>query len=339
MALVVSQLALPLSPACFSPFRPKHARTFHPHHHRHSMNQFTSCSMNQFASLPIAVLDTSSGIMIPDTGLAFAIASGGAIALLAAALSVADPEKRRQQQTATLGGTEKDAVRNYFNTSGFDRWKRIYGETDDVNTVQLDIRNGHAQTVEKVLGILKKGGLQGVTVCDAGCGTGSLTIPLAMEGAIVNASDISSAMVSEAQKAATEAISKASNNNKSIALPRFEAQDLESLQGKYHTVACIDVLIHYPQDKAAKMIAHLASLAENRLILSFAPKTPFSVVLKRIGELFPGPSKATRAYLHAEADVEAALNAAGWVVRSRDMTATKFYYSTLLEAVPATTVS
>jgi magnesium-protoporphyrin O-methyltransferase len=29
--------------------------------------------------------------------------------------------------------------------------------------------------------------------------------------------------------------------------PRFEARDLESVSGRYHTVCCIDVLIHYPQ--------------------------------------------------------------------------------------------
>ena len=39
------------------------------------------------------------------------------------------------------------------------------------------------------------------------------------------------------------------------------------------------------------MVTHLASLAENRLIISFAPYTPYYAVLKRIGELFPGPSK------------------------------------------------
>jgi magnesium-protoporphyrin O-methyltransferase len=40
------------------------------------------------------------------------------------------------------------------------------------------------------------------------------------------------------------------------------------------------------------MISHLASLAEDRLIISFAPYTPWLALLKRIGELFPGPSKA-----------------------------------------------
>lgn len=49
---------------------------------------------------------------------------------------------------------------------------------------------------------------------------------------------------------------------------------------------------HLPsQEKADAMITHLASLADQRLIISFAPFTPYYAVLKRIGELFPGPSK------------------------------------------------
>ena len=33
---------------------------------------------------------------------------------------------------------DKTVVREYFNATGFDRWKRIYGN-GDVNKVQLDI--------------------------------------------------------------------------------------------------------------------------------------------------------------------------------------------------------
>lgn len=39
------------------------------------------------------------------------------------------------------------------------------------------------------------------------------------------------------------------------------------------------------------MVAHLASLSDRRLIVSFAPNTLAYSILKRIGELFPGPSK------------------------------------------------
>jgi len=47
--------------------------------------------------------------------------------------------------------------------------------------VQLDIRQGHAQTVDKVLAWFdEEGGVAGTPVCDCGCGTGSLAIPLAL---------------------------------------------------------------------------------------------------------------------------------------------------------------
>ena len=229
----------------------------------------------------------------------------------------------------TSATDDKTIVRNYFNAQGFDRWSRIYGD-GQVNKVQRDIREGHQQTVDHVLYWFKQdSNAEGLSVCDAGCGVGSLSIPLAAMGAKVAASDISEKMVTEATERARELLSPE-------AVPTFEAKDLETLEGNYHTVVCLDVLIHYPQDKAGDMIAHLSSLAEERLILSFAPKNPFYTLLKRIGEFFPGPSKATRAYLHSESEIRAALKANGWEIKRKEFTATQFYFSRLLEAVKAT---
>ncbi|MEM1253727.1 MAG: magnesium protoporphyrin IX methyltransferase [Cyanobacteria bacterium P01_H01_bin.21] len=226
----------------------------------------------------------------------------------------------------TSATDDKAIVRDYFNAKGFDRWSRIYGD-GQVNKVQRDIRDGHQQTVDHVLYWFKQDdNAKGLTVCDAGCGVGSLSIPLAAMGAVVAASDISEKMVEEACKRAQAILPSES-------VPKFDAQDLEKLEGSYHTVICLDVLIHYPQEKASDMIAHLSSLAEERLILSFAPKNPFYTLLKRIGEFFPGPSKATRAYLHSESDIRAALKANGWEIKRREFTATQFYFSRLFEAV------
>lgn len=290
---------------------------------------------------PLAVVSAIPSLSATDVsaldGTTLAVIGGSSVAALAAAaISLSDPEKRRQLQAEEVGGGDKEVVSEYFNNDGFQRWKKIYGDTDEVNSVQKDIRIGHAKTVENVLQMLKdERSLQGVTVCDAGCGTGCLSIPLAKEGAIVSASDISAAMVAEAEKQAREELFGKGELSPAPVLPKFEVKDLESLSGKYDTVVCLDVLIHYPQHKADGMIAHLASLAENRLIISFAPKTIYYDTLKRIGELFPGPSKATRAYLHAEADVERALRKVGWKIRKRGLTTTKFYFARLVEAVPA----
>ena len=287
-------------------------------------------SSTLLAAPALAATEAVSNIADGST-VSLALGGGAAIAALSAALIATDPQKRRAAQMEETGGNELEAVKNYFNTAGYDRWRKIYGETDEVNKVQLDIRQGHAQTVDKVLKWLdEEGGIVGTTVCDAGCGTGSLAVPLALLGATVSASDISSAMAGEAQKRYEAAVAGGAKPPK--VAPVFEALDLESCSGRYNTVTCLDVMIHYPQDKADGMIGHLASLAEDRLIISFAPNTVAYTILKRIGELFPGPSKATRAYLHKEDDVEAALVRAGFKVTKREMTATSFYFSRLLEA-------
>ena len=78
---------------------------------------------------------------------------------------------------------DKTEVREYFNTEGFNRWNKIYSESDDVNSVQLDIRTGHDQTIQKILNWVEEdGNIKGKTVCDCGCGVGSLAIPLAQMG-------------------------------------------------------------------------------------------------------------------------------------------------------------
>jgi magnesium-protoporphyrin O-methyltransferase len=217
---------------------------------------------------------------------------------------------------------DKEIVRDYFNSTGFDRWRRIYGE-GDVNRVQQDIRTGHQQTVDYVLDWFKNDkNAMGQTVCDAGCGTGSLSIPLSAMGAKVYASDISEKMVDEGK-------SRAANPEN----PIFAVKDLSSLSGEYDTVICLDVLIHYPDRESEAMIAHLASLAKSRLILSFAPKNPYYILMKKVGDMVPGPSKATRAYLHKESDVRQVLKKLGFTIKRKEFTATSFYFSRLIEAV------
>ncbi len=232
----------------------------------------------------------------------------------------------RTSASTPVATDDKTIVQNYFNSVGFDRWRRIYGD-GEVNKVQADIRTGHQQTIDTVLGWLEADGdLAGKLICDAGCGVGSLAIPLAAAtGARVYASDLSEKMVQEAQARAQASL----GDTRELI---FSVSDLEALRGEYHTVICLDVLIHYPEDKAQAMIAHLSSLASQRLILSFAPKTTAYTILKKIGEFFPGPSKATRAYLHREQEIVGILQDLGWTVERNAMTKTQFYFSRLLEA-------
>jgi magnesium-protoporphyrin O-methyltransferase len=153
---------------------------------------------------------------------------------------------------------------------------------------------------------------------------GSLTLPLAELGAgSIAASDLSAAMVQEAERRANE-----------VGVQRgqisFLASDLESLSGRFNTVVCLDVFIHYPQEPAEEMVRHLASMAEQHLVVSFAPYTPLLALLKGIGQLFPGPSKTTRAYTLKEAGIVKAAEKAGFVLKRRSLNQAPFYFSRLL---------
>jgi magnesium-protoporphyrin O-methyltransferase len=220
---------------------------------------------------------------------------------------------------------EKAEVQAYFESTGFDRWNRIYSESDDVNKVQRNIRLGHQKTVDAVLAWLQEqGDLESRSFCDAGCGVGSLSLPLVRLGAgSVLATDLSEAMVNEARRRAGEAGLTGDRL-------QFAVSDLESLTGRFDTVICLDVFIHYPQDAAEEMVKHLAGLAERQLIVSFAPYTPLLAVLKGIGQLFPGPSKTTRAYQLKEEGIVAAAAAAGFQPVQRSLNQAPFYYSRLI---------
>lgn len=82
---------------------------------------------------PAVAASEAVASLADGSSVTLAVGGGAALAALGAALVFADPQNRRAQQMAETGGDELEAVKNYFNTDGYSRWKKIYGETDDVN--------------------------------------------------------------------------------------------------------------------------------------------------------------------------------------------------------------
>jgi len=237
-----------------------------------------------------------------------------------------DSQSMSTEQLQALKKAEKSEVETYFNGMGFDRWNRIYSDTEDVNNVQRNIRIGHQKTVDDVLIWLQESSdCSEMSFCDAGCGVGSLCLPLAAMGPkSIAASDISQSMVDETKRRAEDL---------GLDLRRFQftTSDLESIKGSFHTVICLDVFIHYPQNQAEEMVRHLCGLSEERLIVSFAPYTPFLAFLKRVGQFFPGPSKTTRAYTLREDGIVKAAIGCGFKVKRSKLNKAPFYFSQLIE--------
>lgn len=258
-----------------------------------------------------------SGLVPGDKGRCATRKKSGAIASTRATrttMSVAPAQKPSSRN-------DKEEVEEYFNGTGFARWNRIYSDVSDVNGVQKEIRRGHEETVETILRWLSDEETP-TRIVDAGCGVGSLSNPLAQRGHSIYGVDISAAMVAESQRR-----SGSMNNVDAV----YEVCDLEKLGERGDIVCCVDVLIHYSTEDAVKMIKHLAALCERRFVLSFAPSTPWLDTLKVVGGFFPGPSKATRAYLHREQIVRQAIEEAGFRVNKSALAQTKFYYSQILD--------
>ena len=217
----------------------------------------------------------------------------------------------------------QDQIREY----GVQWVQRGYpNQSNDVNTVQKNIRKGHQKTVDDVIVWLNDyPDLNKLSFCDVGCGVGSLSIPLLKSGVKqIQLSDISSSMVNETK----ERIKAAGLSSSQI---KFKICDLENLTGNFDFVICLDVFIHYPQEVAEEMVKHLCDLSKSKLIVSFAPYTPLLAILKNIGKLFPGPSKTTRAYTLRENGIINAAKERGFEVRRRKLNQAPFYFSKLIE--------
>ena len=112
----------------------------------------------------------------------------------------------------------------------------------------------------------------------------------------------------------------------------FYTFGLESVSGKYNTVICVDVAIHYLVEKMSEMVGYLWYFVDDRIIISFAPDTSYYSILKKVGKFFPGPSKTTSAYLHKEDIVCEAVAEAGFEIVRNEITGTTFYFLRLLKA-------
>lgn len=216
-------------------------------------------------------------------------------------------------------------VRQYFETSGFSRWSAIYG-SGDIPPIWKVIRDGHDQALETVVSWLSTD--KGHTALDAGCGTGTLSTALASHGYEVDAFDVSAPMIHFA---------KYINSGRTKGIPpRFQVGDIAALAGQartYDTVCCLDVLFHYPYNEVSEMLKRLSSLASNKMIGSFAIRTPMNDFWMAIGQKFHKKNRMTKLHMFTYDEVERILYRAGFKMMRTKRVKFFFYDSFIFEAV------
>lgn len=215
-------------------------------------------------------------------------------------------------------------LRDYFNGEGFDRWRTIYG-AGEVTGVRRSVREGHTLMLQTLLGWLDARPLPDKpTALDAGCGTGLLTVELAQRGYHLTAADIAPQMVQATRRAAMQAAVQSRVN--------LLVSDIEGIPGEYDVVACLDVLIHYPQPSFAQLARHLTLRSRHLLYLTYAPHNPALAMLHHIGGMFPRSQRRTDIQMVPESFVRGTLADAGFTVTQHTRISRGFYHIALLEA-------
>lgn len=171
----------------------------------------------------------------------------------------------------------RQELTRYFDRTAAAAWERLTSDAP-VGRVRATVRAGRDAMRQTLLDWLPED-LAGATLLDAGCGTGALAIAAAERGARVTAVDVSPTLLDVARQRTPETLAERIE---------FRAGDmLDADRGPFDFVVAMDSLIHYPLNDMIDAIAILAGMARNRVLTTFAPRTPALTVMHVVGRMLP----------------------------------------------------
>ena len=180
--------------------------------------------------------------------------------------------------TQTAYENRRRELQTYFDRTAKDKWVALTSNTP-VSRIRETVRAGREAMRQTLLSFLPQD-LTGARLLDAGCGTGMLAIEAANRGAQVVAVDISPALIEEAQK-------------RSFGLPSatsitFLSGDMTNPDlGTFDYIVAMDSLIHYPITSVIPVLNDFGPRTNQKIVFTFAPRTPALAAMKSIGRLFP----------------------------------------------------
>lgn len=213
----------------------------------------------------------------------------------------------------------------YFDRSAREAWARLTSEAP-LNRIRATVRRGREEMQSTLLGMLPSD-LSGRRVLDAGCGTGTLSVELARRGADVVGIDLSPNLINLARKRA---------ENVEEGSIELLVGDMLSLDlGTFDHVVAMDSLIHYRESDMVEMVSALCTRAREKVVITFAPRTPLLTLMHFLGRFFPRGDRSPAIEPIAETRLRRRLRRhpalSGWTsARSRRIHA-GFYISQALE--------
>ena len=171
--------------------------------------------------------------------------------------------------------TRRAELETYFDRTASATWARLTSDAP-VSGVRAKVRAGRDAMRATLMSWLPED-MTGLTLLDAGCGTGALALEAAKRGAHVTAIDISPTLVGLAAE-------------RSAGHPRLDwrvGDMLDPALGRFDHIVSMDSLIHYSAKDVAAALAGLAARANRSVAFTFAPATPLLNTVWVVGKLFP----------------------------------------------------
>jgi magnesium-protoporphyrin O-methyltransferase len=224
--------------------------------------------------------------------------------------------------------TRRGQLQTYFDRTAVDLWARLTSEAP-VNGIRATVRAGRNAMRDQLLDWLPAN-MTGLTLLDAGCGTGALSVAAARRGAHVVAIDLSPTLVELARERLPRDLGAGSIE--------FHVGDMlsESL-GTFDHVVAMDSLIHYRAEDIVRVIEGLADRTLSSMLFTFAPRTIPLSIMHAAGRLLPRAGKAPAIEPVAERTIRRLIGSDPrldcWQAWRTHRVSTGFYISQALELI------
>ena len=172
----------------------------------------------------------------------------------------------------------RDQLTTYFDETAAAAWQALTSN-NPVSRVRETVRAGRDEMRATLLEWLPQD-LSGMTLLDAGCGTGSLSIDAARRGARVVAVDVAGNLVEIAER-------RASREGVRGAIDFRVGDMLDDAPQQVDFVVAMDSLIHYNVNDVQDVIAGFAARARHSVLFTSAPWTPPLALMHFFGRLIP----------------------------------------------------
>ena len=229
------------------------------------------------------------------------------------------------QPLPTRYDTQREKLAAYFDGTARKAWIDLTSDVE-VSGIRATMRAGRDAMRAQLLDWLPAD-LRRMSVLDAGCGTGALSVDAACRGAQVTAVDIASGLVAIARERAPGFVGHGR-------IDWHVGDMLDPALGEFDHVVAMDSLIHYRSDDIVETIEALGARCRKSIAFTFAPYTRLLGAMHMAGKLFPRGNRSPAIIPVSEAELRRKLSRVrGWRVARTQRIASGFYTSQAMELV------